>query len=487
MTTPEYDIVVIGGGLSGLSCAYTLLKEGYSVCVLEQGHIVGGAFQSFNRRGVRFDTGFHYVGGVRKGEMMYPLISYFGLDNLPWKRLSDECFLELSVRGRMFRLRNGFDNFRNDLVREFPDEADGIDAVIAVLRDISEHMYDSLALDWNIIESDWFTTSAYEFLQEHIKSQLLRDVLCAGAFTTELTETLPLYSFAQSLASFIQGSYRMSGGGQRIADTLASEIEALGGTIITCTKVSSFALSSDGRIEAAICGRKRFTAKQFVSTIHPTLTIGLIPETPFVRKIYRKRMAALKNSVGMFTTHLLIRKDTIPYRNCMLAIHGSDDLWHNSFEAQDPVREMLVNFNLQEREEPFVRDIDLLTPMSWDAVKEWADTVRGHRPESYEEFKQKKARESIALAEQYIPQLEENIERIWTSTPLTYRDYTGTVEGSAFGVRKSSKNLMGTMLSPLTPIDNLFISGQSMTLHGMLGTMMSSIRTCSMICKKRIL
>ena len=72
----QYDVIVIGGGFAGLTCALTLAKEGRRVCVLEKEHTLGGAFQSFKRKGTRLDTGFHYVGGVGKGEIMYPLIQY---------------------------------------------------------------------------------------------------------------------------------------------------------------------------------------------------------------------------------------------------------------------------------------------------------------------------------------------------------------------------------------------------------------------------
>ena len=105
--------------------------------------------------------------------------------------------------------------------------------------------------------------------------------------------------------------------------------------------------------------------------------------------------------------------------------------------------------------------------MAWDAVSEWADSTVGHRPEEYKAFKRQKAEECIALAIHYLPELQENIVDYWTSTPLTYRDYTGIPQGSAFGVRKSCMNLIGTVTSPVTAFPNLFLAGQNLMLHGM--------------------
>jgi phytoene dehydrogenase-like protein len=60
--------IVIGSGLGGLEVALILLRHGYEVTVLEKGRQAGGCLQSFVRDGRRFDTGFHYVGGLGEGE-----------------------------------------------------------------------------------------------------------------------------------------------------------------------------------------------------------------------------------------------------------------------------------------------------------------------------------------------------------------------------------------------------------------------------------
>lgn len=64
----KYDVVVIGSGLGGLECAYILSRAGLRVLVLEQGRQPGGCLQSYRRRGLAYDTGFHYVGGLDEGQ-----------------------------------------------------------------------------------------------------------------------------------------------------------------------------------------------------------------------------------------------------------------------------------------------------------------------------------------------------------------------------------------------------------------------------------
>ncbi|NPV60784.1 MAG: NAD(P)/FAD-dependent oxidoreductase [Actinobacteria bacterium] len=57
----DYDAVVIGAGLGGLSCASVLARNGFKVLVLENTGQVGGCCSSFDHQGYRFDIGASIV------------------------------------------------------------------------------------------------------------------------------------------------------------------------------------------------------------------------------------------------------------------------------------------------------------------------------------------------------------------------------------------------------------------------------------------
>lgn len=480
------DVVVIGGGFGGLTCALSLAKAGRSVLVLERAAVLGGAFQSFRRRGQLLDTGFHYVGGVGEGEVMHPLIRFFGLEDLPWQPL-DDPFLDVYLKGHHYALHRGYDRFVDALAADFPEDRDALRELAGLMREINEHIYESVLPGTTVQSNSLMTVSARTYLEARFSSPELRDVLCGQCFTTELTDELPLYSFLQSLNSFIQGAYRLKGGGDVLIRRLAEQIEALSGRILTGKAVNRFEISDDGRIAAVVCDDGgTFAADTFISTLHPALTTDLIPECPQVRGIYRRRMHRLENTAGMFTVQLALKPGTVPYRNRNVSVLEGDDIWHSSCGRDDRVRNLLLHYNVPDSG-AFATNIDLLTPMDWDSVREWEESSVGRRPDGYREFKQRKAEECIAIAQRYIPDLQGNIEQVWTSTPLTYRDYTSIPQGSSFGVRKSCQNVIGTVISPQTPFPNLFLAGQSLMLHGMLGTAMTSVKTCNQICGQNLL
>ena len=53
----QKKIVIIGAGISGLTTAYLLFKEGYDVVVLEQKDNVGGSIETVDANGFLFDRG----------------------------------------------------------------------------------------------------------------------------------------------------------------------------------------------------------------------------------------------------------------------------------------------------------------------------------------------------------------------------------------------------------------------------------------------
>ncbi|WP_449400302.1 hypothetical protein [Chryseobacterium wanjuense] len=83
--------------------------------------------------------------------------------------------------------------------------------------------------------------------------------------------------------------------------------------------------------------------------------------------------------------------------------------------------------------------------------------------------------------------MRHSIKRIYTSSPLSYRDYIGSFEGNMYGYIKSSENPLKTMVSPRTKINNLFLTGQSVNMHGILGCTIGAFNTCAEILGKEVI
>jgi len=477
----KYDVIIIGSGLGGLECGYILSKKGYNVCVLEKNPQLGGCLQSFCRDGVTFDTGFHFVGGLGEGQFLHKLFRYFDLLDLPWHKLDEEAFAEVVMEDKSYLFASGHDRFVDTLVKDFPHQQRQLKQYAEFLKGVGDSLGNNFyAKEEGFLHSPLLSCSAHDFLQQTIDDPLLRNVLSGASLTMELCpDKLPLYIFAQINNSFIQSAWRLRGKSSLIADKLAQSIRQMGGTVITQSEVSRL-VEESGRITVVECKNgQQIEGKHIISNIHPARTLSLISQSRSIRNIYRKRITDLPNTCGMFTVHLKLKPNIIPYKNRNIYLYKDGNPWdYCQYSPKPNKRAVLINYQVPDTGETFTRNIDLLMPMHWEEVSKWENTSIEHRGEEYGLFKRQKAEEIIAMATDKIPELKDAIEQYYTSTPLTYRDYTGTWNGSAYGIGKDYSRLLFTMLSPQTQIPNLLLTGQNLNFHGILGVSMTSILTC---------
>ncbi len=73
----DYDVIVVGGGISGLMSAMTLSKHGKKVLVLEKHSYVGGNCNSYDVNGFQVDTGVHAITHLRVGPLRRLIDTYF--------------------------------------------------------------------------------------------------------------------------------------------------------------------------------------------------------------------------------------------------------------------------------------------------------------------------------------------------------------------------------------------------------------------------
>ena len=474
----KYDVIIIGSGLGGLECGYILAKKGMSVLILERQIQPGGCMQSYKRKGLAFDTGMHYVGGLGEGDCLYAPFKNLGLMDLPWQRLDPSGFDRVTIGDRTFSYAEGHEAFVETLSHDFPSQREALKKYCGVMKDVGSHLYDALKPrnEVDFFTTSLFSTSAYGFLNETFSDQLLLNALCGSSLKMELCkEKLPLYTFAQGNNSFIQSSWRLKGDGDLIVNKLMTDIRSMGGEIICNAEVEEL-IEKDGQLVAARCANGEiYEANLFISNAHPAVTCDLVKESTRMKKVYKKRISNLENTYGMFTLSLALKPETLKYFNFNQYIYKEADVW-DYYSKPGPVSGILISCRCP-KEGDYTQVIDIITPMPWEQIEQWSDTTIGHRGEEYKEFKARKADECIALAEQFIPGLSSMIQDRYMSTPLTYRDYTLTPYGSAYGVRKDYHNPMMTLLSAKTPIPNLLLTGQSLTLHGLLGVTMSSLFT----------
>ena len=455
-----YDVIIIGSGLGGLVCANLLSKKGLKVLILERQHQPGGCLQSYRRGNAMYDTGLHYVGGLAEGQPLHDIFMELGLLSLPWQKLDSDGFDRIMIADYEYRFAEGFDNFIETLAKDFPEDRDSLQRYIQLMKCTDEV---------------WMQhTNAYDYLSGIIPNPLLLSVLSGACLKMELKrDTLPLFTYVHGNAPFIQSSWRLKGDGNMIVKKLTENFIGLGGELVCNAEVQEL-IEEQGAISKAICKNGQvYEARYFISDAHPSVTLSWIKESQLLKKVYRRRIDNLENTNGMFTAQLLLKPGKVPYFNY-------NEFLYDGLEAWDG-RGYMVSCRVPEDGSAYARQIDILTPMNICECAAWTETCPMRRGEDYIRFKAHKAQQCISVAERFMPDLHEYVQEIHTSTPLTYRDYNLSPDGTAYGIRKDAAAPLLTVLSPRTSIPNLLLTGQSLMLHGLHGVTMTAMYTTKVI------
>ncbi len=429
----KYDVVVIGSGFGGLACAHLLSRSGRKVLVLEAHWQPGGCLQSYQRKGHIFDTGLHYIGGLREGEALHNIFHQLGLLRLPWHQLDTDGADRITIDGETFCLAQGFDHFVEILSSQFSNQHDALKCYVDMLQGPDPDP----------------SVNAWQWLNKNFSNPLLIDALSGSCLKTELRrDSLPLLAFAHSQKSYIQSSWRLKGDSSLIVRTLVDDIRHMGGEVICRAEVKEL-IEEDGKIVAALCSNdERYEGTLFISDIHPTQTFDLIKESKVVKNIFRTRLSMLENTYGMYTYSLVLKPQSLPYFNHNKFVYKGGTVWDEN------TNKVMLSCRVPEDGSEYATLLDLLTPCDTNPMD---------------------------LAETVVPGLSEMVSEQYVSTPHTWQHFTHTPNGSAYGIRKDCRQPLLTMLSPRTPISNLLLTGQNVMLHGLEGVAMTAQQTTNII------
>lgn len=478
----RYDVVIIGGGLGGLECGVVLSREGFKVCVLEKNTRPGGCFQSFFREGRLLDTGIHYVGSMDEGKILHQYFKYFGiLEQLQLQRLDEDAFDVVCFGGQEYPYAMGPEHFVERLSEYFPGERENLLGYVRQLQAVGRLIgVDGLRqgkLSAGGLE--YFAQSAWEQIQSATPNGVLQQVLAGtNMLYGGLQDKSTFYHHAMINNSNLDGAYRFVGGSMQVTDALTKVIRRHGGEVLCGSKATRLIVNENKISAVEINGLRQIECRQVISSLHPCRTLELLDPNRYIKKAYFSRMKSLENSYGVFTVYLMLKKNKFPYLNRNYYLYKEDDVWYDPRNSR-LFGACLLSMSPDTENGHYADVVSLMVPMYFQEVEQWNTTDIGNRGESYEEFKYAKSQELVRLASHWFPQLPGNIEKIFSTTPLSFRDFTGTEEGSAYGVVKNCNSPLTTLISPRTKIGNLLLTGQSLNVHGALGVTLTAMLTCA--------
>ena len=480
-------VLIIGGGIGGLTCGAILAKEGYSVRILEKHNVAGGGLHMFKRYGVEFETGMHVISGFQYGGVLNRLFTWLGVaDRLRIKPANSDGFDRFHVAsdGQTYKMALGRENFVTTLGEYFPDEKENIRRYIDRVYEICSNiaLFNLRAPSANLFHSevDTMSISVNELIASYTDNPKLQAVLAWNnpLYGGEKNKT-PAYVGALITQFYIEGAARFVDGSQQLADMLVEVIEQNGGEVITANG-AQFIDIQNRHIERVIADNgQEFTADCYISSIHTSAMFKLMDLTK-IKKSYHQRIDNIPNSYSTFTVFIIFKPKSFPYLNYTgYFTDDYDGVWKCAEYTDDtfPSGCMYMTPPITDND-VFAKKMIINAVMNFDTVRQWEHTTVGRRGNDYKTFKKRCEDQILDTMEQVFPDIRQAIDRVFSASPLTIRDYFGTKEGANYGTKRDCHFLSLSHISIRTKLDNLLLTGQNINLHGILGVPLTAISTC---------
>jgi phytoene dehydrogenase-like protein len=511
MGSSDWDVVVVGSGLGGLTAAAYLAALGRRVAVLEQHYVAGGNAHVFRRmKKFEFDVGVHYVGDCGPDGSITRAFRGLGLDQkIEWVEMDPDGFDTLMFPGLTFKVPASWDLYRERLVTTFPDDESAIHSCIDTLQAVAEQQgkvklpVDPADLPRLMQEAPIFLQWGMRTLADLFEScgvgQKARAVIAAesGDYATPPSRT-PVILHAAVLHGYFKGAYYPRGGGQVLPAHLVDVVRSNGGEVRTRVRVERI-LVENGRA----CGVRLDTGEELLAPVVISnadlkrTMLDMVGEE-HISPATSARIRDYRMALPLFVVYLgldIDLRETMPRTNYWY--YDSFDLegmYADATEGRMP-QDFFCFISVGSVKDPETEaiapkgctslEIMTIVPADhrlWSVDEGPVAGERYHRNPGYRSFKDQVADRLIEGAERVIPGLREHIVWREAATPITQERYTFASGGTSYGIELAVDQFGPARPSPKTEIEGLYLAGASTVFgHGIAGVIRGGIGTASLV------
>jgi all-trans-retinol 13,14-reductase len=499
---PAYDAVVIGSGMGGLTTAALLAELGWKVCVLEQHYTAGGYTHSYERNGYEWDVGVHYIGDVGTATRTRKMFDFLSGGALKWAPMDAE-YDRFYIGDKVFNAKAGKVEFRENLLRQFPDEQDAIDRYMQLLSGISgglsAHAMQRVLKPWQqklaapfmkLKKPKDLYRNTYEVLSELTSNQDLIATLCGQWGDMGLPPRQSSFMVHAMIARhYLYGGFYPIGGSWQIAASIIPQIQKAGGEVFTYARVKEIIVENGRVAGVAMADGHRIDCACVISSAGISNTFQELLRDDVVRRFnYVEPLSRVKPSFAHIGVYIGLQHTAeelqLPRTNFWIYPDSDYDAAVQRFVADKNAEFPVVYISFPSakdpdylRRHPGTATIEIVAPAPYEWFAQWQGSTWGKRGADYEAFKNSLGERLLQHLYARLPQLAGKVDYYEVSTPLSTNWFAGYQSGELYGLEHTSERLQQDWLGPRTRIPGLWLTGQDTLTCGVTGAMMAGMLT----------
>ncbi|MEA5573978.1 NAD(P)/FAD-dependent oxidoreductase [Calothrix sp. UHCC 0171] len=472
------DIIVIGSGIGGLSCAAMLAKYGFNVTVCESHTIAGGAAHGFERNGYKFDSGPSLYSGLSDSPSSNPLQQVLAAigEELPcvnydtWGCCLPEGDFDTSVGAEQFcevlqRLRgdNAVQEWRElqQVMIPYSQAATGLPMSalrldLGAVRTVGRYAPSMLRHATNARK---LTGPFSQIMDEVVGDRFIRNwlnMLCflLSGLPADGTNTAEVaFMFADWYKPGVKLDYPI-GGSAALVDALVRGLQKYNGNLIFNAHVEEIIVENKKAVGVRLWNGKTIRAsKAVISNASVWDTLKLIPPNAVPQK-YRQQRQATPECDSFMHLHLGIDAQGIRRDLACHYIFVKD--WKVGITTPQNLIVISIPSVLDSTLAPPGKHvIHVYTPGN-EPYRLWKGMSR--HSQEYKQQKEMRSQVMWEALEKIIPDIRKRCEVTLVGTPLTHERFLRRHNGSYGAAIRASEGLFP---SAKTPLAGLFCCGDS--------------------------
>lgn len=486
----DHEVVVVGGGIGGLTVAALLAARGLDVCLLEREPRAGGCIASFEKFGYSFEPGYGLYGSWQPDEIHDRVFAELPIDPPEIQLLEPGYVVRLPDRSEVALTTNA-EQFEQSLRVAFPECAGAAVDFYRRLASLSSALRGALLKTPDLLSASR-SRRAYSLLSAgRIGAELLRsgrqstlDQLKGTserfrrfvdaqlqALVQSNSANLPYLQTALTLSDPREGMFSIRGGAAALANLLAESVKRSGGKIRLDTSVLRLSYDSSGAAVGVdlLSGETITASKAIVSNLTLWDTFGKLVGLNRTPTEIRKQINSLRGW-GAYLLYLGMDEDAAASlrANHLLALTD----WQTG-QDYDPETGQLFFAASPAWDSRAPEGKRAVTVHAFTNVDEW---FTFHRDETELEARDQQMLEHCwARLHAAFPELGSSVEVIDTATPRTFYDLTRRKLGMVGGVGASSEEFWLEKPTYATSLPNLFIVSDTVSSGGVAGLTRSAL------------
>lgn len=411
---PNYDVVVIGSGLAGMTAANILARQGRSVLLVEQHYKLGGMATWFKRPGGHiFDISLHgFPHGMIKSCRRY------------WTNEIADSIVPLKyIRfdNPMFSLTTSYnrEDFTRLLTTQFGIAPETVNAFFDTARGMN--FYDDQQTTTRQLFDRFFPG------REDVIRLLMEPITYANGSTLED----PAITYGIVFSNFMsKGVYTFEGGTDRLVELMHADLVKSGVDVrIKCDAQKIHV--ENGRVTGITINGRHIACGSVVSNSNLKFTVfNLVGEEHFDRKFVDDARAVRLNNSSTQVYMALKADERIDENMGDLFFTSTAPLFRTELLLSRDITSRTYSFYYP-RTRPQGRPRCLIVSSTNAHYSDWANLSET----DYEASKKDLIDKTLDHLDRYVPNIRERLDHVEAATPKTFEHYTHHVAGASFGTK----------------------------------------------------